>query len=84
MYSVSNKAQKKTGRSKLVRGKRHLSNIRTLVKGSVAVGDESDDENEGDRCATSLCYKEGINCSAPQHMIIPRHLSELPQTHKST
>lgn len=80
MYSVSNKAQSKTqeavGRSKLVRGRRHLSNIRTLVKGSAAVGDESDDENEGDRGATSLCYKEGINCTAPQHMIIPRHLSE--------
>lgn len=80
MYSVSNKAKSKTqevvGRSKLVRGRRHLSNIRTLVKGSAAVGDESDDENEGDRGATSLCYKEGINCTAPQHMIIPRHLSE--------
>ena len=74
--SVSKKAQNRTGRSKLVGGKRHLSNIRTLVKGSVEVGDESDDENEGDRGATLPCYKVGINCTAPQHMIIPRHLSE--------
>ena len=75
MYSVSNKAYSKRGRSKLVGGIRHLSNIRTLVKGSAAVGDESDDENEGDRGATLPCYKVGINCTAPQHMIIPSQLS---------